>query len=170
MNIVLIGYRGTGKSAAAELLAKSLSMKKISMDEEIVKIAETTIPEIVEKHGWEKFRDLESELAAKLSKEDNLIVDAGGGVIERQQNVDALKQNGLVFWLKALPETIVGRILADDNRPALTEGKSFTEEIAEVLDRRTPKYAAAADHEITTDELTPQQTAARISAIWTKTV
>lgn len=166
MNIVLIGYRGTGKSVAADLLSSRLSMKKISMDEEIVKTAGMPIPEIVAKHGWDKFRDIESGLAKQLSKQDNLILDTGGGVIEREQNIEELKKNGLIFWLKASPEVIVKRIGTDNNRPALTQGKTFTEEVAEVLDRRTPKYAAAADHEIDTDNSTPEKTAEFIAGVW----
>jgi shikimate kinase len=63
MNIVLIGYRGTGKSVVGELLAARLRMQCIGMDAEIVKRAGMSIPEIVEKHGWQKFRDIESEEA-----------------------------------------------------------------------------------------------------------
>ena len=61
MNIVLIGYRGTGKSVVAAYLSETLGMKSIGMDAEIVKNAGLTIPEIVEKYGWGKFRDNETE-------------------------------------------------------------------------------------------------------------
>ncbi len=166
MNIVLIGYRGTGKSQVGELLAQSLGMQLIGMDAEIVKQAGMTIPEIVEQFGWPKFRDMETEVAQKLSGCDKLVIDCGGGVIERPENIEILKQNAKIYWLRASVDTIVSRIKGDTERPALISGKSFTDEVAEVLDVRTPKYRAAAHHEIDTDALTEQQVAEAILACW----
>ncbi|MDP6626085.1 MAG: shikimate kinase, partial [Nitrospinota bacterium] len=73
MNIVLIGYRGTGKSTIGRVLAGKLKYPLIHMDQLIVKKTNMSIPEIVEKHGWDYFRDLESDIAADLSKMDNCI-------------------------------------------------------------------------------------------------
>lgn len=168
MNIVLIGYRGTGKTVVAELLAKSLHMKSHGMDAEIVAKAGMSIPKIVEKYGWGMFRDMESETARELSALDNIIIDTGGGVIERPENIEFLRKNGLVFWLKASVEQIVARIQGDTQRPALTEDKTFLEEVVEVLEQRTPKYGKAAHHEIDTDGTTPERVAARIAEIWEK--
>jgi len=166
MNIVLIGYRGTGKSHVGHLLGKQFGRNVVSMDEEIVKSAGMPIPEIVEKYGWPKFREMETEEARKLAGLDQLVIDCGGGVIERPENTEILQQNGLVFWLKASVESIVDRIKDDNQRPALVEGKTFTEEIAEVLERRTPLYSAAAHYEINTDNQTPEQVATRITKLW----
>ena len=165
MNIVLIGYRGTGKTVVGELLAERLGMTYMGMDAQIVKKAGMSIPEIVEKSGWPKFRDMESEVARELAGLDHLIIDTGGGVIERPENIEALKTNARIFWLKASVEVIVSRIHQDTQRPALIAGKTFTEEIAEVLEQRTPKYQSAAHHEIDTDPLTPEQVAEMIIQI-----
>ena len=165
MNIVLIGYRGTGKSVVAAVLAEKLHRQVISMDAEIVTKAGMPIPEFVEQNGWTKFRDLESEVAREMAQHDNIIVDCGGGVIERDENIKALETNGRIFWLKASVGVIVDRIADGTERPALTEGKTFTEEIAEVLERRTPLYAAAGRHEIDTDAESPEQVADRIIQI-----
>ena len=159
MNIVLIGYRGTGKSVVGRILAQRLKMEYVGMDAAIVERAGMAIPQIVEKMGWPGFRDLETRVAQDLAGRDNLIVDTGGGVIERPENIPALEKNGRIFWLKASVDTIVRRIQGDDQRPALTEGKSFTEEVAGVLERRVAKYQAAARHAIDTDALTPGQVA-----------
>ncbi|MFZ5563778.1 MAG: shikimate kinase [Thermodesulfobacteriota bacterium] len=158
MNIVLIGYRGSGKSEVAAILSGRLSMPAVGMDAEIVRRAGCSIPEIVAKQGWPAFRDAESALAIELAARDHLIIDTGGGVIERPQNMEALRKNGRVFWLTASVDTIVSRIRADNQRPALTE-KSFTDEVADVLARRAPLYRAAAHHEIATDPLSPSQVA-----------
>lgn len=162
MNIVLIGYRGTGKSHVGHLLGKQFGRKVVSIDEEIIKTAGMPIPEIVEKFGWPKFRDMETEEARKLAGLDQLVIDCGGGIIERPENTEILQQNGRVFWLQASVEAIVARIKDDNQRPALVEGKTFTEEVAEVLERRTPLYRAATHHEINTDNRTPQQVAEQI--------
>ena len=79
------------------------------------------------------------------------MIDTGGGAILRQQNVDVLKRNGTLFWLTASVETIARRIGGDTQRPSLTGKKSFIEEIQDVLQERTPKYQAAADHILPTD-------------------
>ncbi|HZD59778.1 MAG TPA: shikimate kinase [Anaerolineae bacterium] len=166
MNIVLIGYRGTGKSVVGKLIAKRLQMKYISMDAKIVENAGMSIPEIVEKYGWTKFRDMESEVARELAKLDGVIIDTGGGVIERPENIEALRANTRIIWLKASVETIVSRIQGDTERPSLTGGKTFTEEVAEVLERRIPKYRSAAQYELDTDRLTPEQVADIVIKIW----
>jgi shikimate kinase len=151
VNIVLIGYRGTGKSTVGRQLAARLGRALVSTDTEIVKRAQRTIPEIVAQEGWEYFRDLESEICSEIASRDQLVIDAGGGAILRAQNVEALKKNGTVFWLTASVETIVKRIGSDNQRPSLTGTKSFVDEIQDVLQERTPKYQAAADHIIVTD-------------------
>jgi shikimate kinase len=164
MNIVLIGYRGTGKSVVGELLARKLNRQVLSMDAEIVKKAGMSIPEFVEQNGWPKFRDLETEVARELAQRDNIIIDCGGGVIERPENIPALRTNGIIFWLQASVDVIVNRIADGTERPSLTEGKTFTEEVEEVLVRRTPMYSEAAQHIINTDEMTPEQVADAVLA------
>lgn len=152
MNIVLIGYRGAGKSAVGRRLAARLGRKLVSTDAEIVKRAHRTIPEIVAQEGWEYFRDFESDICRELADLDQLVIDTGGGTILRTHNIEALKKNGIVFWLKASVGTITKRIGGDSQRPSLTGTKSFVDEIQDLLRERTPKYQAAADHVIETDE------------------
>jgi shikimate kinase len=151
MNIVLVGYRGTGKSTVGRQLAARLGRALVSTDEEIVKRAQRTIPEIVAQEGWEYFRDLESEICREIASRDQLVIDTGGGAILRAQNVEALRTNGIVFWLTASVETITRRIGGGNQRPSLTGTQSFVDEIQDVLRERMPKYQAAADHIIVTD-------------------
>ena len=165
MNLVLIGYRGTGKSTVAELLATQLGWKAVSTDAQIAEKAQRSIPDIVASDGWEHFRNLETEVCLALKDRDRLVIDTGGGIILRPDNVEALKPNGLVFWLTATVSTITRRIADDTQRPALTAGKTFVEEIQDVLTERTPKYQAAADHTIATDDLSPEEIASRILTI-----
>ena len=157
MNIVLIGYRGTGKSTVGRLLAARLGRELVSTDAEIIKRAQHSIPEIIAQKGWEHFRDLESDICREFAGRDQLVIDTGGGVILRVQNVEALKKNGTVFWLTASVETIAKRIGSNNQRPSLTGTKSFVDEIQDVLRERTPKYQAAADHSIATDNRSVNQ-------------
>ena len=165
VNLVLIGYRGTGKSTVAELLATQLGWKAISTDALIVKKAQRSIPDIVASDGWEHFRNLETEVCLALKDRDRLVIDTGGGLILRPENVEALKPNSLIFWLTATVSTITRRIADDTQRPALTAGKTFVEEIQDVLTERTPKYQAAADHIIATDDRSPEEIASQILTI-----
>lgn len=151
MNIVLIGYRGAGKSAVGKILAAQLERRLVSTDEEIIRRAGKSIPDIVAAHGWEYFRDLETAVCQDLAGRDNLIIDTGGGAILRHENVTLLKGNGRLFWLTASVETIASRIGGDSQRPSLTGTKSHVAEIRDVLSERIPKYLAAADHSIPTD-------------------
>jgi shikimate kinase len=162
MNLVLIGYRGAGKSVVAEILSQKLGMAAVSLDEEIVREAGMSVPEIVEKHGWPWFRDLESEITKRFGLRDDLILDTGGGVILRPENTENLRRGGVLFWLKASAPVIVDRIEQSTERPPLIEGKSFLNEVAEVLSERLPLYRAAADREIDTDALTPTAVADHI--------
>jgi len=157
MNIVLVGYRGTGKSTVGRLLASRLGRELVSTDAEIIKRAQHSIPEIVAQNGWEHFRDLESDICREFAGRDQLVIDTGGGAILRVQNVEALKKNGTVFWLTASVETIAKRIGSNNQRPSLTGTKSFVDEIQDVLRERTPKYQAAADHSIATDNRSVNQ-------------
>ncbi|MBL8073652.1 MAG: shikimate kinase [Nitrospira sp.] len=162
MNVVLIGYRGTGKSTVGKIVAARLGRELFSTDAEIVKSAEQTIPQIVEQHGWEYFRDLETKMCQDLAGKDGLVIDTGGGAILRPQNVEVLKRTGTLFWLTASVETIAKRIGSDTQRPSLTGTKSFIEEIQDVLRERIPKYQAAADHLIETEGKSVTQVADEI--------
>lgn len=165
MNLVLIGYRGTGKSTVGKILAERLGRELVSTDAEIIRRARLSVPDIVQRFGWDHFRDLESEVCRDLAGKDGLIIDSGGGAILRQQNVDCLKKNSVLIWLTATVRTIAERIGGDTQRPSLTGTKSFTEEVEEVLRERQPKYKAAANHMIETDGRSVTEVAEAILAL-----
>jgi|SRR5690606_25194699 len=162
MNIVLIGYRGTGKSTVGAILGQRLKRKVISTDAEIVKEAGQSISQIVEQCGWDHFRELETQICRNLAGRENLVIDTGGGLILKEENTKILKANGKIFWLTADVSTIALRISGDTQRPSLTGSKSFVEEIEEILEIRRPHYQAAADIMIPTDRQTPEAVATQI--------
>lgn len=163
MNLVLVGYRGTGKSAVGRRLGALLERTVVSLDEEIVRRAGRPIPEVVRAHGWNHFRDLEESVCRTYGARDGLVIDCGGGVVERDANAASLRANGRVYWLRARPATIVARIGGDTSRPSLTGSKSFTDEVEEVLARRAPRYQALAHEVVDTDGRDVDDLAAEIS-------
>ncbi len=153
MNIVLIGFRGTGKSTVGKLLANRLKRDFIDTDEYIEKTTGKTIKDIFEEEGEEGFRKTEAETIAKLSKMENKIIAAGGGVVLKDENVKSLKSNGFLILLEATPEIIHDRIRQDkkttQQRPSLTNKNSF-DEIKHLINKRQPLYENAANYTINT--------------------
>ena len=168
MNIVLIGYRGTGKTSVGKKLAGKLDRRFTGTDELIIQNAGMSIPKIVDNYGWDVFRNIESEVVKEVSKKDNWIIDTGGGVVLRRINVKNLKKKGMLILLKADIKTIINRIKHDKERPSLSGRKSFIEEVEEVLKQRSKKYEEAADYTIDTTILTIDQVTYRIIAFLTQ--
>lgn len=165
-NIVLIGMRGSGKTTIAKILAEKLSREWIDLDVSLINRINMTIPAIVEKHGWNWFRDRESEEVSLAAQRSGIIIATGGGVVERRENMEALRQNGTVFYLRASSATLISRIGNDPNRPSLAPGLNQAEETRAVLDRRDHLYRRWANFVVVTDtlrrELTREQTAREI--------
>jgi shikimate kinase len=166
VNLVLIGYRGTGKSTIGLRLAGALEMPYVCFDEEIVRRAGMTIPEIVAEGSWDRFRDLESEVVADFAARDGQVLDTGGGVVTRAENVAMLKENALIVLLEADVDDIVARIGSTTDRPSLSGDKSFVEEVEEVLQERRPLYETAADHRIDTSRLSEDEAVEAIVRIF----
>ena len=140
-NIILVGMPGSGKSSVAALLGEKLSRKVVDSDEEIVRRAGKSIPEIFAQSGEEVFRQLESEVIRDLGKESGLIIATGGGVVTRKENYAPLHQNGTIFHLRRDLN-----LLPTDGRPLSQSGK-----LAEMWQARKPLYEAFSDEEILND-------------------
>lgn len=165
MNIVLIGYRGCGKTSVARELAKMLGWTMSDTDALVVQQAGKSIRDIFAEMGEPGFRDLESQAVAKAAQLDQHIIGTGGGVVLRKQNVDALKKTGKLVWLSAPAEILYQRIQADTGthitRPNLTNLGGL-EEVKTLLAKRTPIYTAAADLIIDVSTATPRTVALEI--------
>ena len=98
-NIVLIGMPGSGKSTIGRIIAEKTGKTLVDMDEEIIKKAGKTIPEIFQESGEKGFRDIESEIASEFGKQRGLIIATGGGAVLRDENIYALRQNGLLIHI-----------------------------------------------------------------------
>lgn len=167
MNIVLIGMRGSGKTTIGKLLAKRLGKQFIEMDELIVQRLGQSIPEIVNRYGWQKFRDVEEEITREVAGWDNVVNATGGGVVTREENIRELKQKGKLVWLKANTDTLLRRIGNDQSRPSLT-GKSPREDMEAVLAERSPIYQRVADFIVDTEGKMPEEVAEAIAKLYTE--
>jgi shikimate kinase len=162
MNIVLIGYRGSGKSTVARILQEKTGMKSVSSDAMIEERAGMTITEFVKENGWDAFRELEETIIKEISTMDGIIVDTGGGVVLRENNIKLLKKNGRIFFLNADAKKLAERIKKETTRPSLLQGKEPWEEVEEVLKIRLPLYKKAADYVVDTGNSTPEDVAEKI--------
>jgi shikimate kinase len=163
VNIVLLGFRGTGKSVIANILAKKLKRNIFSIDRMIIDYADMKIPEIVEKFGWPRFREIEADMVVKaVTKAKNAIIDCGGGVVLNDENIRRLKQDGKTVLLIARLDTIIDRVKKDPNRPPLKDGLSFEEEQKRVMSEREAQYNAAADFKCDTTFIKPEETCNKI--------
>jgi len=167
MNIILIGVRGSGKSAVGSRLAARLQMKFVDTDD-LIESKEGYISDIVKSKGWDYFRRLEKSMIEEISKEDHLIIAPGGGAVLDADNVKALKRNGFIIWLKANQQTLLRRIEKDQGsftrRPTLT-GKGTLEEIEETISEREPFYEKASDIQIDTSMIDVEAVAKEVLAV-----
>lgn len=163
-NLFLIGYRGTGKSTVAQLLAQRLGWKAVDADVLLEQRTGQTIRQIFAGEGESGFRDREANLLTDLCQGRWQVIATGGGVVLRAENRQKMRAAGRVVWLTADPLTIWQRLQADatttERRPPLTVGGLV--EIEELLQQRAPLYAACADWQVDTASATPEQVAEEI--------
>lgn len=116
VNIVLVGMPGSGKTAVGEQLARLSGRKQIDLDDEIVRAAGCSIPELFASQGESVFRELEHKAAMAAGKESGLVITAGGGVVVREDNYPLLHQNGYICHLTRDLERLAveGRPLSAD--------------------------------------------------------
>jgi shikimate kinase len=168
MGVVLIGYRGSGKTTVGRLLAARLAKTFIDCDEEIVARHGKSIREIFSAGGEDAFRKLETSVIAELAAKTDHVIAVGGGAVLRKENRRALA-NHFIVYLRCDPGVLLGRIDDDpatsDNRPNLTGLGGGIEEIEALLRRREPIYRAAMNVELDVTHLSPDQAAEEIARL-----
>jgi len=142
-NIVLIGFMGTGKSSVGFKLSTRLKKEFIDMDREIENVSGMSVTEIFRRYGELRFRSEESLMAKKLGKRDNLVIATGGGLVLLEENIAALRENGIIVLLEAKPEDIYARVNRKKGTRPLLKGASKVEDIEKLLQERQDYYACA---------------------------
>ena len=165
MNIVLIGYRCSGKTGVGKILAHKMGKDFVDTDALIESQVGCAIETMVAKTGWDHFRMIEKDMIGRASGKDNLVIATGGGAVMDDENVKNLKRNGTIFWLKGDADILKQRMEMAQReghiRPSLT-GANALEEIRQLLHLRTPLYEKAANHVVDTSALSMEEVAASI--------
>lgn len=141
----------TGKTSVGKELAKRLKAKFLDMDDLIQEEQNMRIADIFTKKGEPHFRKLEKDLVKKISRKSGLVVSCGGGVVVDVDNLNSLKNSGLIVCLKADIETILERSKKVKFRPLLNV-ENPRARIEELLKKREPFYSQA-DYTIDTTNL-----------------
>ena len=137
-NIVLTGMPASGKSTIGKILAKKTGRELFDTDALIVEKAGMAITDIFKKYGEEHFRNLESEVIKEVSLKSGVIIATGGGAVLKKENIDALKQNGKIFFRNRAVEKLV----PTGDRPTA----STKEQIMKRYEERYPIYMKTCDY------------------------
>jgi len=169
--LFLIGFRGTGKSTVARLLAQALGWDSLDADAELEARCGRSIRAVFAEEGEAGFRDREAAVLADLCGRDRVVVATGGGVVLRTANRERLR-TGTVVWLTADADTLCRRLAADpataERRPALAGGSAACDraEVEQLLHQREPLYRACANLTVDTTGRTPEEVATAILRCW----
>jgi len=160
MNIVLVGYRCSGKTCVGKRLAGDLGRTFLDTDRLIEEKTGMSIPSYVSRYGWRDFRRVESEVVQAAALEDNSVIATGGGVVMDPENVRNLRQNGWVVWLEAGAAAIRKRMARAQQqgnfRPPLSETDPL-EEVDSFLRERMSAYERASDYRVNTEGRSPSE-------------
>ncbi len=140
-NIILVGMPGSGKTTLGREVAARLGRDFIDTDDEIVKTAGKSIPEIFTDDGEAKFREIESAVAENVGKLSSCVIATGGGIVTVEKNYRSLAQNGVIIFIRRDLDQ-----LASDGRPLMK-----TTTAAEMYAKRLPMYERFADASIECD-------------------
>ena len=165
MNIYLTGYRATGKSTVAALVARQLQWPFLDTDELVEEEKGMSIAEIFSSQGEAGFREQEYQALCQCSRLNEHVVALGGGAVIAGANRELLRGTGPMVWLTATVETILERLGEDSTtssrRPDLVAGGGV-EEVRRLLEERVPVYQECADLVVPTDQITPEEVAGKI--------
>ena len=150
LNLVLVGMPGCGKTTQGRRIAAETGRRFVDLDEEIER-RYGPIPEIFAARGEQAFRDMESEIVREFGRESGCVIATGGGAVLRAENRTALRQNGVVAWLKRPAEQ-----LDRQGRPLSTG----MERLKQMEKERLPLYRECADFSAEVQEKAEETTRA----------
>ena len=167
MRLILLGYRGSGKSTVGRLLAGRLGIDLVDTDAQITTATGRSIATIFADEGEAGFRRRESAALQDALRRESFILATGGGAVLTEENRSAMRAaGGERVYLNCDPAELARRITADAgssaNRPALTSAGSVEAEVAEVLRHRHPLYMGLCTRQV---DVTLQPPAAVADAI-----
>ena len=163
--LVLAGYRAAGKSTLGNLLAQRVGWPCLDVDRAIEEACGKSLADFYQQEGDRVFRDLESQVVARLCAREHCIVSMGAGSLGRPENQEAARRDALVFYLRVSVDELWRRISTDprspQDRPNLRGGGR--EEVEHMLAEREPVYRRCATQELD-GSLPPGQLADQVEA------
>lgn len=164
-NIVLIGYRGCGKSTVGRLLAERLGWQHIDTDQLLRQRLNRSIAEVFSCEGERFFREVESEVIAELAPAQPAVISVGAGAVVSEHNRKRLCGLGCIVWLRASVPELHRRITSDQEsastRPPLSDADPLAE-INATLAARASYYEQLAEVRIDTTDVPPERVATMI--------
>lgn len=136
-NIVLIGMPSSGKTLTGKALCKYIDKTVVDTDAVIVERSGMSIKEMFARHGETYFRQWEHDVIEEFSKQNGLIIATGGGAIKNEENIQNLKQNGVVMFI----DRDLEHLLVTDDRPLSKD----TNAVAKLYEERYPLYTKYGD-------------------------
>ena len=152
-NLILIGMPGCGKSTIGAALAAQLNRPHADTDELLTKRHGVSIPELMEIHGINGFRKLETALLAEIGQQSGLVISTGGGVVTQSENFSLLRQNGCLIRLTRPLSQLV------------TEGRPLSVDLPRLWQEREPLYRSWAQLVIE-NNAAPHAVAARLWEVY----
>jgi shikimate kinase len=165
--IFLCGLPGAGKSTVGKLLAEMRGSPFLDLDREIERVAGKSIPAIFQSEGEAYFRRLESLCLQDALALSDCVIALGGGALESERNLNAVKEHGTLIYLIAVTGTLAKRIANETHRPLLATANTpdvIACKIDELLCRREQNYLNA-DIRVTTDSKSPESIASEIQEL-----
>lgn len=147
MNILLLGFMGSGKTTVGKALAESRQMAFVDLDAELESAEGRTIADIFQTDGEEVFRQKESALLQKWAEQqlDNTVISTGGGIVLSEVNGQLVKKMGRTVWLDVTAAEAFRRVAQQNTRPLL-QTEDPQEKMIQLLDKRRELYAQAEIH------------------------
>lgn len=152
MNLILFGFKGSGKTHFGKLLALEMNRPFIDTDDLIVKLHGKSCRQLYQELGEEKFRQIETTAITSLHHIENSIIALGGGAVLKKENVEFLQTIGALIYLKASLQKIRPRILKGEI-PVIFKGEDPEDALHAMFHEREPVYLSIPAQAIDTDLL-----------------
>jgi shikimate kinase len=165
MTLWLVGMMGSGKTTAGARAAARLGVRFVDVDQEIESDSGQSVPELWAGRGEQAFREMEAAAIERVAG-DRAIVSTGGGAVLDPASRARMKATGTVVWLRVRPDVAAARLDSIPGRPLLDEDPDPGARVAALLQERASAYEDAADYDIDTSELSVEEVAMRIEALW----
>lgn len=138
-HIFFYGPPGSGKTMVGKVLAASLDLPFIDLDDEIVRAAGMPVSQLMAERGEAAFRDVEAAELKRVAAAPEAVIALGGGALLRDENRTLAEAVGEVVFLDADLATLLGHLSQDPNQRPLLAG-DLAARLAGLLERRASHY------------------------------